>query len=418
MNLISSFKGKCILKILLVAFSDSVHTARWIEGLSDAGFDVHLFPSVDCERVHPDIKNVTVYHSFFRKNRSGANKEVKLKGVSVPAVPSLFRLLARRINPNYRVWQLASLIKKVKPDVIHSLEIQHGGYLVMEAKKIFKGRFPPWIVTNWGSDIYLFGRLPEHEGRIREVLASCEFYSCECDRDVGIAREFGFRGEVLPVFPNAGGFDLSLLSALRQPGPTSERRFIMLKGYQHWAGRALFGLKALERCAELLKDYTIVMYSVCLDENFGIDIAAQLFTYTTKIPVKIIPQGTSHREILAMHGKSRISIGLSISDGISTSFLEALVMGSFPVQSNTACADEWVKNGESAILVPPEDVDAIEAAVKRALTDDELVNKASEINYGIAIEKLEKKLLEAKKIELYKQVESSIQKRKATSKND
>jgi hypothetical protein len=40
-------------------------------------------------------------------------------------------------------------------------------------------------------------------------------------------------------------------------------------------------------------------------------------------------------EILKLHGRPRISISLSISDAISRSVLEAMVMGAFPIQRMT-----------------------------------------------------------------------------------
>ncbi len=64
----------------------------------------------------------------------------------------------------------------------------------------------------------------------------------------------------------------------------------------------------------------------------------------------IIPEFTSHHDILQKHGQARISIGLSIGDAISTSLLEAIVMGSFPIQSWTSCADEWIVDGKTGIL--------------------------------------------------------------------
>ncbi|MBW1897870.1 MAG: glycosyl transferase family 1, partial [Deltaproteobacteria bacterium] len=103
----------------------------------------------------------------------------------------------------------------------------------------------------------------------------------------------------------------------------------MLKGYQGWAGRALVGLRALERCADILAGYEIVIYSASKE----VLIAAELFSKSTGVQTTIIPEGTPHHEVLKLHGKARISIGLSISDAISTSLLEAVVMGSFPIQS-------------------------------------------------------------------------------------
>jgi glycosyltransferase involved in cell wall biosynthesis len=50
---------------------------------------------------------------------------------------------------------------------------------------------------------------------------------------------------------------------------------------------------------------------------------------------------------------SRIYIGASRSDGISTSFLEALILGAYPVQTDTSCANELVQKGFHAHLVEP-----------------------------------------------------------------
>jgi glycosyltransferase involved in cell wall biosynthesis len=280
------------------------------------------------------------------------------------------------------------------------MEIQNAGYLTLEARKRFKGKFPSWIVTNWGSDIYLFGRLSEHEPKIREVLAWCDYYSCECQRDVHLAKAIGLSSEVLPVFPNTGGFDLMRVAQFRQPGPTSARRKIMLKGYQGWSGRALVGLRALERCSDLLKEYEAMIYLTSPD----VMIAAELFQKSTGILVKIIPENTPHLEMLRFHGQARISIGLSIGDAISTSFLEALVMGSFPIQSWTSCADEWIEDGKNGILGPPEDPDIIEQAIHRALTDDDLVDRAAELNWKTAVERLDQSILKPKAVQIYTDV--------------
>jgi hypothetical protein len=350
--------------------------------------------------VHPELKNTSVHHSVYSTQRTKF-QNVKFHGVPLfyPYVASLGRKIITKFSPNYRTIQLKRLIDKIKPDIIHSLEIQHSAYLTLEAKKIFEGKFPPWIVTNWGSDIYLFGRLSEHEPKIRDVLATCDYYSCECQRDVELAKSFSFKGEILPVFPNTGGFDLEKISKLRQTGPTSKRHMIMLKGYQGWAYRALVGLRALERCADLLKGYTIAIYLAGQD----VQIAAELFMHSTGIPIKIIPR-TSHEEILKYHGQARISIGINISDSISTSFLEALVMGSFPIQTWTSCANEWIEDGKTGILVPPEDPDVIEKAIRHALTDDDLVNQAAEENWKTAVERLDRLKLKNKTIDFYKRV--------------
>ncbi|TRZ89618.1 MAG: glycosyltransferase, partial [Methanosarcinales archaeon] len=153
-----------------------------------------------------------------------------------------------------------------------------------------------------------------------------------------------------------------------------------------------------ERCSDLLAGYEIIIYSA--DPN--VVIAAELFTQNTGVSTRIVPKNTSHGEILKMHGRSRISIGISIGDAISTSLLEAMVMGSFPIQSYTACVNEWVEHEVSGLVVPPEDPDVIEMAIRKALTDDDLVNKAADINWQVAKARLDSVFLKQKVADMYR----------------
>jgi glycosyltransferase involved in cell wall biosynthesis len=231
-------------------------------------------------------------------------------------------------------------------------------------------------------------------------MEECDYYSCESDRDVLLAYKFGFKGYVLPVYPNTGGFNLSKIEQLRcQTVVPSERKLIMLKGYQGWAGRSLVGIRALERCADILAGYTIVIHSNTAADD--VQIAATLLSQSTGVLVELLPEGTSHDEILEYHSMARISIGLSISDGISTSFLEAMAMGSFPIQSFTAAADEWVKDLYTGLLVPPEDPEKIELAIRKALSDDKMVDLASIINFNVVKERLCYEILKSKTIDSY-----------------
>lgn len=391
------------MRVLFVAMANSIHTARWVGQLAGQGWDLHLFPSTDSwVDVHPDLGNVTVHHTGFRNPAQGS-KGVRFRGVSLAArVADVWQRRVREEEGGmrHRAERLARLVARLAPDIVHSLEIQHAGYLTREARQRPGKPFPPWIVTNWGSDIYLYGRLAGHAPKIREVLAGCDYYSCECLRDVSLAKSFGFAGTVLPVFPNAGGFDLAEIARLRQPGSASARRAIMLKGYQHWGGRALTGLRALERCADLLEGYEVWIYSATPD----VTVAAELFAESTGVRVTLLPKGTPHPEILSRHGRARISIGLSISDAISTSLLEAMAMGSFPIQSRTACADEWIEDGRTGLLVPPDDPEAVEAAIRKALSDDRLVDGAAEENLGTATLRLDQERIRPMAIGIYTRV--------------
>jgi hypothetical protein len=380
--------------------SDSVHTARWISQINGQNWDIHLFPSKDYGVTHPELKNMTIHHSIYGRQKN-PDRSVSFQGIPVISshVASLARRTTRALSPHYRALQLKQVIENLQPDIIHSMEIQAAGYLTLETKKQFQGEFPPWIVTNWGSDLYLFGRLSDHIDRIKGVLSKCDYYSCECHRDVGLAKQMGLKGQVLPVLPNSGGFDLKRASELKHSERTSARRLILLKGYQGWAGRALVGLRAIELCADSLQGYRIAIYMASPE----VKIAAELFSKKTGIPVELVPR-CSHEEMMRLYGQARIYVGLSISDAISTSLLEAIVMGAFPIQSCTSCANEWIIDGEMGFIVPPEDPELISAAIRRALSDDALVDRAAELNFRLAKERLDEKVVRPQVIAMYEKI--------------
>lgn len=397
------------MRILFVGMAESIHLVRWVNQLQDTSWERFLFPVYD-PKPHAELRNLTFINRGeipgFQSNRSLRYIHGFLPH-SIAEVAD--RLIQKRLRPlKPFVWPssptiqaLISVIERIKPDIVHSMEFQGAGYLTLEARKKFRGKFPKWIATNWGSDIYLFGRLSEHRERVRAVLENCDYYSCECERDVILAREYGLRGEVLPVLPNAGGFDLAECESLMQPGNTSDRKLILLKGYQSWSGRALAGLRALARCQDILKayGYSIAIFSATPD----VKIAAELFAVEMGLPVEIIPP-CSHAEMLRKYGHARVYIGLSISDAISTSLLESIVMGTFPIQSCAACADEWIADGKGGLIVSPEDVDLIEKALRRALTDDDLVDQAASVNKETARNRLDTAILRPKVIDYYQRV--------------
>jgi glycosyltransferase involved in cell wall biosynthesis len=389
------------MRILFVARQDSIHTARWISQVAGRGWDLHLFPavpggpSVEMAGPHPSLRDVTVYGISSRRDRR-LDASVRVRGV-VPAGRAA-ALLSWELEPRFPS-AIAWFVRRLKPDIVHSLEMQRAGYITQAAKQKHGDGFPPWIVSNWGSDISVFGRVPEHADRIGAVLAHCDYYSCECERDVRLARDFGFQGTVLPVRPNAGGFDLAKVRELRERELPSRRRVVALKGYQHWAGRALVGLKAVELCADKLRDYRVALYS----PGEYVELAATLTSQATGIPIDVVSRAT-HEEIMELHSTARASVALSIGDGISTASLEAMAVGSLPIQSSTSCLGDWVRDGETGLLVDAEDPHSVARALERAVGDDRLVDEAATLNSAVVEERLDRTILARQVAETYEEI--------------
>ena len=401
------------MRILFVSMANSIHTARWIGQLSCQRWDIHLYPVANGPP-HPDLNDLTIHGYFcYRPARSG--QRVRQAGLwwPFPRGAGVSEHIVARVAPwqGDRAGRLAETIHELQPDIVHSLEMQHAGYLTLEAKNRLDGQFPPWIYSSWGSDLFFFGRKAEHETRIRSVLASCDYYIADCRRDVHLAREFGFKGEVLGVFPVSGGFDVESVQRLHKTSPVSSRRTIALKGYHDdgWAGRALIALQAFHMCADQLADYEIAIYLA----SANVRRAARHLARSTGLQITVLPH-VPRDDILKLLGRARLAIGVNITDGTPNSMLEAMAMGAFPIQSDTISTAEWITHGENGLLVPPEDPHAVAAALRRALTDDALVDQAAERNARIVADRLDRTVIQPQVLAMYERVATDA----ATKKED
>jgi glycosyltransferase involved in cell wall biosynthesis len=423
-------------KILFVGMVDSPHTARWIELIADQGWDLHFFPVYNAVP-HPIMRNITIHRPWIpfhprlmlkkllgkligkilrTKNTPIISTNLSVKYIyPIPLISKIEdKLLIRKTKPlgesdvrapwGFDPATLARLIKKVKPDLIHSMEFQHAGYTVLCAKEKFKeSKFPQWLATNWGSDIYYYRQFPDHKKQISRLLLNIDFYSCECSRDLRLAEELGMKARQKTILPNTGGFDLDKIESLRNLVKPSKRSMIMIKGYQHFAGRALIALDALLSCLDLVKSYKIFVYSAAIEVCDRVEELRTIYN----LQIAVLPL-TSHESMLRYFANSRIYLGVSISDAISTSMLEAMAMGAFPIQTNTACCEEWIQDGQSGFSIPPENVEYIGEKLREALCNDDLVDSASELNWRVVREKLNKNVIRKQEIALYDNIFNEI----------
>jgi glycosyltransferase involved in cell wall biosynthesis len=106
-------------------------------------------------------------------------------------------------------------------------------------------------------------------------------------------------------------------------------------------------------------------------------VSSMLLLNKEKIDIEILTEHISREKLLDLLSKARVAISLGAGDGICTSLLEAMALGAFPIQSNTACTEDWVMPFRDAIVIDPEDTAALVNGLKIALTDNGLVDQAA-----------------------------------------
>ncbi|MYL85156.1 glycosyltransferase [Desulfovibrio aerotolerans] len=350
------------IRILFVGIANSAHTYRWVSNLVGCPrYSLYFFPTYYI----PETPNPFVPEDGVTFCEDG---------------------------------DLRAFIDEVRPHIIHTMHTQQAAYPMICLKDQLRKLGTVWMHSLWGSDLYFWGRYPEHKMLLRKSLDGIDVLLTEGKRDIPLAHNLGFHGKMIDSMPAFGGFDLAVIDSVKRV-PPSQRKEICIKGYVDVVGRFFVGIRALELVRDLLDGYTVNVFSISTPSRS----VAELFGIEHNIQVHLVER-VSHDQILAMFARSRFCLSVSLSDGLPASLVEAMSMGAFPVQTNTSIADEWFEDGVSGLLIPPNDPDVIAKALRKALTDDALVDEAARINQRTIRTRLDRQTLAANILTMYDEV--------------
>jgi len=367
------------MKIIIVGMVNSIHLVRWVEHLYNyKKLEILIFP-VFPARVHPRLLKIL--------NLSDKKSNIKIAHL-LPWGKLNFWLL-KFMNFLFKSfffsYWLNFLIKKTNPEYIHSHELSTSSILCLKARLNFKGTFPKWIVTNWGSDLYFFYKKKKFKQNLKKVLQLSNFYSAECRRDYKMAKKIGIKATFLDCVTNSGGIPLQSVKKINKKQLTSSRKIILIKGYHGLFGLALNSIKAIQKISQHLREYTIVVYSAdqivvdyCNSISKKLDLKFQIYSNNMNL---------TQKEMYGLFSKAKVYIGISKSDGISTSLLESMALGAFPIQSNTSCANEWILNNKTGYILPPYNIKLISKKILLAINNDKQVDLAAKLNWKTIVKR-------------------------------
>ena len=341
-------------KVLVIGMLDSIHLARWLSQFEDQQINFVVFPSTKFRNVHPDLLNLINTNKNYRLSQK---RFLSLYGYKEYFSNNVLNIISAYFSSSLR---LKRIIMKNNFDYIHAVEIQGAGYLLTDALQGESFNKSKIIITNWGSDIYFFENKKIHKDKIQSTLKIADFYSAECHRDYELALKNGFMGKFLPVNPNAGGFSVEVLQ--KNVKPSGDRSLIIAKCYGGLFGLGEIIIQAIDKYMSLNSTVSIFFYSVTTDLEQKIEKLME--KYPSRIDYCTVRNKLSILDMYEKFSNAKIYIGASKSDGISTSFLEALVLGAYPIQTNTSCGSEWVDKGFNAHLVETSTEAIIEALLE------------------------------------------------------
>jgi glycosyltransferase involved in cell wall biosynthesis len=340
------------MKVLMVSIP-SLHFFRWTEQLKDSGHEVYWFDITGMSHTVEKINWVRQKVNWKLKRNYAGRTFIKNK------FPKLY-LYIQKYNEYNTAMMFEKYLLEIQPDVVHSFALYVSCTPIISVMENYPNQ--KWIYSSWGSDLYYFQNVPHYLKDIKRVLPRINYLFTDCKRDYEIAKEYGFNGSFLGVFPGGGGFPLYEMGQYKIA--TNQRKTILIKGFQGRSGRAIPVLKAIEKLQSKFESFQIIV--------FGSD--SQTIEYCSTSPLRhwtnfeLIGK-ISHKEVLQLMGKAKIYIGNSNSDGIPNTMLEAICMDAFPIQSNPGGATaEIIQHNCNGLLIEDcENVDEIMKNISRSL---------------------------------------------------
>ncbi len=380
------------MKILMVAIPNH-HFFQWVNQLKNSGYEVFWFDITDGGPKSNKINWVTQLKNWKLK------WDFPLRSTIKKLTPKLYNFI-QRFNDNNVSNAFQKKLELIKPDIVHCFEMKLSGLPILNVMN--KNKIP-FVYSSWGSDAFYFKQLGVTKKQLKRFYKRVDFLITDCKRDYKMVSNNGFDNTFLGVFPGNGGLEVDASKILS----ISKRNTILIKGYDDGVGKASKVIEALLLVPKkLIQDKKIVIYSA--------DKIIQTLVKNSKrfseLPITIYSRYKfiQNKELLTIMGKSCIHIGNSISDGMPNALLEAMAMGTFPIQSNPGgVTEEVIKHGENGFLINnPLNEKEIANHIIRALEDENLINSAKKFNVNFINKHYNRFTLQPKIEELYKTVKN------------
>ena len=386
------------MRILFVADGRSPIAQNWIRHFVERGDqrnrpanEVYLASTFACSVDFPlnGLEIVPVAFSAFRKaTQRPGTAPARMVGLRTAVRQWFGPLTIRRAADRLR-----GFIERVKPDLVHAMRIPYEGMLAADA---YTGT--PLIVSSWGNDFTLHApstQLMSHYTRWTMQVADA--LHADCQRDIRLAREWGFR-ENKPdlVAPGNGGIRTDIfyppVKAVDEPIVINPR------GFRPYVRNDVF-FKAIPLVLEKQPN-TKFIFALMAGESQAIQ-----WTQELKIGHAVeLMAPLSYLQMADVFRRAQIVASPSIHDGTPNTLLEGIACGCFPIAGYLESIREWITPDKNGLLFDSNDPHSIANAIVSALKNKNLRQEAADLNQNLITTQAEYQRNMQRVEEFYRQV--------------
>jgi glycosyltransferase involved in cell wall biosynthesis len=335
------------LRLCFVADPRSVHTTRWLRFFADRGHAVMLVSAHAADASLPGVS------------------EHRLTGqTSLPGT----RLLLNAV-------ELRDALRRFRADILHAHYINESGWIAAFS------RFRPFVLTAWGSDVYVAPRASTLARLLSPwAVRRADYVTADSADQVACLRRMGAAPQRSSVV--GWGVDLDLFgngdgAAWRRRHGIAPERVVVLSPRQ-WVSNSNVDviLDAFASVSARRPEAFLVLKRLAGTEpSLRSSLEQRIRELRLEGQVLLVDTVTEN-ELPDLYAAADITVSVCSSDGTPVSVLEAMASRSAVIVADLPSLREWVVDGETGFLVPARDVRALAVAVERLTADAMLRQRA------------------------------------------
>ncbi len=389
------------MRILYIVDGRSATARNWVTHFITPENQVHLISTSDCTLI-PGLSSFHVLPVAFSSAGMNAPEAASVTG----GLSALRRRAPMEVRTFIRQWlgpltlpgavrRLKALIEEIEPDLVHAMRYPYEGIMAAQARPA-----APLIVSVWGNDFTLHARSNPLIGwHTRRALARTDALHTDCQRDLRLARQWGFP-EIKPavVLAGAGGIRNEIFYPPKEPRPPEPPVIINPRGFRTYIRNDTF-FKALPAVLNAHPRAKILCPAMAHEPQANSWVEA----YQLGEAVELMPR-IPHGQMADLFRQAQLVVSPSTHDGTPNTLLEALACGCFPIAGDIESIREWFVHGENALLVDPADPQDLASAMLHALEDEPLRQAARRANLEMIAARAEYQTVMARAEAFYAEV--------------
>lgn len=355
------------MRICYLANARSIHTQRWVKYFASKGHDVYLISFLSFGDNHVENVKLNVIKTFHSQVR-----------------------IITRIDSLLAIIKTKSLIKKIKPDIVHAHYVSKYGFL-----GALSG-FHPLVLTAWGSDVLvapknsIIGRL-----MVRFALRKADVITTTAEFMGDYLRnEFKLPKNNIIRIP--WGVDLNIFHRGYEEDVTKLKKGLGISGNPPiiLSNRGMVPQYEIESIIDAVPyvvhkcpNAIFVFLRGGGTERFEDEMKLRAEELGVMSNIRFIPKLITPEEMAVYLNMADAFISIPRYGQFGASILEGMVCGATPIVSNIAVHKTLLINGENAFLVNPENPKEIAEKVIYSIEHPESKGKFYRINKRIVEEK-------------------------------